>query len=190
MKRADTCRSRSSVAAFVAAAFLSACAGSTGAGSPGGVAARPLGDAPFHTGSNALAGQYTGQGVDTVFGTGKLKASLAQSNGSVGGSVTVAYQQHAMNSSLAGTYANASLTGVEVATVNTVACAFSYKGKYDSSTHTLSLQFDAVHGCKGESGTLTLKKQCFYQESFIQSPDETPALRMGIRPDAGGLHGC
>ena len=191
MRRAPTHVIRSLAAAFVAAAFLSACAGGVNAGAPtAGTAAQGPADALAQTGSNALSGQYSGTAVDTVFGTGKLKASFAQSNSAVGGWVTTTYQGASTTFSLAGTYAKSSVAGIDVATINKVACAFSYTGKYDSSTHTLSIGYHAVHGCSRESGTLTLNKQCYYQESLMQESVETPALRLGASPDGGGLHGC
>jgi hypothetical protein len=191
MRRAPTHVIRSLVAAFAATAFLSACAGGVNTSAPtAGTAAQTPAEAFAQTGSNALAGQYSGPAVDTVFGTGKLKASFAQSNGAVGGWITTTYQKASMTFSLAGTYAKSSVAGVDVATINKVACAFAYSGKYDSSTHTLSVEYHAAHGCNGESGTLTLNKACYYQESLMQDSTKTPALRFGVNPDANGLHGC
>lgn len=192
MTRARTQVLRSLVAACTASAVFSACAGSAGAGAPASAAAatQPGADALAQTGSNALAGQYSGQVADTAFGSGKLKASFAQSGGAVGGWVTATYQKTSTTFSLAGTYAKSSVAGIDVATINKTACAFSYDGKYDSSSHTLSIEYHAAHGCSGESGTLTLKKGCYYQESLMQPPGETPAMRWGAVPDAGGLHGC
>ncbi len=191
MRRAPTHVIQSTVTAFVAAAFLSACAGGVNASAPtAGTAAQAPPSAFAQTGSNPLAGQYSGPAVDTVFGTGKLKASLAQSTGAVGGWITTTYQKASMTFSLAGTYAKSSVAGVDVATINKVACAFTYTGKYDSSTHTLSIEYHAAHGCNGESGTLTLNKGCYYQENLMQESVETPALHLGVSPDGGGLHSC
>ena len=191
MQRASTHVLRSLVSAGAAIAVLSACGGAVNASAPAPGTAMQLGAVtPANSGSGALAGQYSGQAVDTDFGNGKLKASFAQSNGAVGGSITTTYQKNSMTFSLAGTYAKSSIAGVEVATINKVACAFSYTGKYDSATHTLSITYRPAHGCSGETGTLTLNKACYYQESLMQPPGETTDLRFGMSPDGGGLHGC
>lgn len=180
---------RTYLTALTAVAMFAGCAGggigaSGGTGEPQG----PLG-AFAQTGGNALAGEYSGQAVDTTFGSGKLKAAFAQAKSAVGGSVTTTFQKTSITFSLAGTYANASVSGVDVGTIDKKACAFSYHGKYDASTHTLSVTYQSAHGCSGEGGTFTMKKGCYYQENLMQVPGEPSDVRQ-TRPDAGGLHSC
>ncbi len=110
-----------------------------------------------------LSGQYAGKAKDSVYGSGKATASLAQYKGALGGSQTIAFGLASVMDSLALNLGETALNGSIVASSKTAVCSFSTTATYDTKTHVLSGTYKAVNRCSGEKGTYALKHQCLYK---------------------------
>lgn len=138
--------------------------------------------------TNLFDGQYSGSVSDSTFGSGKASASLAQYEGSVGGTLAATFGKTVVLHSLAGNQTNQNLHGKTVATVGKNACAFDYTASYSSSSHKFSLHYYATaRGCSGENGTIHMTKQCYYQEG---APQDVLAPENNMMRPNTGLRPC
>lgn len=163
------------IAVAAALAFLAGC------GSSGGVpsAASGVAGSAGHIGSNAassnFSGQYTGKFKDIAYGTGKATASYAQAQNGLGGVLTIKYAHTTIAASVALIANSSGVNGTSVAGTGSLYCTISTNGTYDPKTHTLSGTYKAVYGCKGDSGTFSLKHECYYKGTGTED----------VRPEAG-----
>jgi hypothetical protein len=121
-----------------------------------------------------LSGQYKGTFTDNAYGTGKAKASYAAYKNGVGGTITVKYANATATADVGLVADGGSVDGTTVALSGSLYCTFSTTGTYSAKTRTLSGSYTAVYGCTGESGTFSLKHQCYYSGSG--SADARPAF--------------
>jgi hypothetical protein len=162
---------------------LTAC-GSGSAGSPAvgigqsSTAARTSGEpAPRN-----YSGDYAGTVKDSLYNKGSIKATFAQYQTAVGGSMTQdeISRTGTMTASF-GVTAGTTLTGTAVEKfgvgTSSTACVYTIGGTYNAATHRLRGSYQAVHNCSGETGTFTMKQKCFYP-------------RPGADADVGGLKMC
>lgn len=160
---------------------LSACSnsGSTNGMPSSASASQPMSRFGSDKAAAPLSGQYKGTVKDTSSGTGDAKASFAAYQSGLGGTLTVKYVTSGTESTASvGLIANgSSVNGTTVMLEAGSYCTFSDTATYKAKTRTLSGSYTAVYGCTGESGTFTLKHQCYYTGSGSESAD--------IRPDAG-----
>lgn len=125
-----------------------------------------------------LSGQYAGKVKDSVGGSGKATASLAQYKSTLGGSEKLVFALGSVTDSVALNLSGAVLHGTTVTSSRKVVCSFSTTGTYDTKTRLLTGSYKAVQGCTGEKGTYALKHQCLYKESR----DEDIRPETGVKP--------
>jgi hypothetical protein len=155
---------------------LTACGGG-GAGLPGAAAAFQGSASQIKVSAGKrynLSGQYVGKFMDIAYGTGKAKASYTQYQNVVGGTLTIKYANSTVTSAVALTASGSTTNGTTIAAHSSFYCAFSTTGKYDPKTGVVSGSYQAVRGCTGDSGTFTLKQQCYYK--YKGSEDIRPAI--------------
>ncbi len=169
-------------AALVTGAFaLCGCGGAGSAGVPAAgaqsQAARPQGG----TGTTNVAGQYAGTVQDSASGAGYASASLAQYGGGVGGQLDFQYGTSTVTAQIGALLASGdALPGTLVA--GSRPCSFGVSETYDATKHKLVGSYKAYSGCRGESGSFTLKEQCYYPRN--RGGNDT------IKPDTPGLKPC
>jgi hypothetical protein len=151
-------------AALIGAVVLTACAGNTNSGTPGGGTAPQTPVAPFGQAAiRNVSGQYSGTITDSTFGTGSASASLAQDKHVVGGVITASIGSVQLSNSIAvQTATGAAFAGAQAGSVNGSTCSFSLSATYSGSNNTLNGTYQAVHGCAGESGSFALTQDCSY----------------------------
>jgi hypothetical protein len=169
--------------AALAALVLSACAGVGGAaassaGSPALASAAQL-RAPAAA-EAPLSGQYKGTVKDSVGGTGKATGSASQYQSALGGSLTIAFSKETVTDQFAFAVDETSLHGTTIAASETSYCTYSDTASYNSKTNILSGSYKAVYGCAGETGSFSLKQQCYYRGA----PNDS------IIVPATGVHPC
>ena len=190
MRRAN---SHAFAAALLGALVLSACAGNTNTGTPGGGTApqapvAPLGQATIRN----VSGQYSGTITDNTFGTGSASASLAQYQHVVGGVITASIGSVQLSNSIAVQGATGSafaektagplpFVGAQAGSVNGSTCSFSLSATYTGSNNTLDGTYQAVHGCSGESGSFSLTQECSYPRGGLL--DTAPSWNAGAKPN-------
>lgn len=163
----------------VIVALTDACAGN--AGVPSGAASFQAQSAFIDDGAKPtnLSGQYAGTVKDSVDGSGKAKASVAQYKSALGGSESIAYALGSMKASLVSSVDVKALNGTTVVVSKGVVCSFSTTATYATKTRLLTGSYHAVSGCTGEKGTFRLKHQCVYKGTGDAS----------VVPETG-IHGC
>ncbi len=160
------------------AVALAAC-GSGGAGAPAvgtgqsSTAARASGDATTRN----YSGEYAGNVKDSVYKKGTIAASFAQYQTAVGGSMTQMEESHSSAMSASFEVSGTAFTGTAAATLGSTVCVFTIGGTYDTAKHTLHGSYQSANGCSTESGTFTMKQQCYY-------------AKPGADADVGGLKQC
>jgi hypothetical protein len=167
--------------ATVAIALLAGCAGGPAAGPSGSVA--PANADAMPAVKSTIPGQYLGRATDTKFLRGKASIDLSEAGKSVGGDFKFKFHKP-LKGTMALSVAKNDLGGVMTATVGEQACTFNATATYDPQGYTLDGSYTAKSGCSGESGTFTMKEQCYYLDAaHVRSPGEA-------RPAAGGLKPC
>jgi hypothetical protein len=165
---------------FAVAVALAAC-GSGSAGSPAigtgqsSTAARAGGEASVRN----FSGDYAGTVNDSLHRKGTIKATFAQYQTAVGGSMTQTEGSRAGTMTASFGVGGTTLTGTGVETFGsgtTTVCVYTIGGTYNTATHRLKGSYQGVHGCS-ETGTFTMKQKCFYP-------------RPGADADVGGLKMC
>jgi hypothetical protein len=128
------------------------------------------------------AGHYKGTVKDSVLGTGTGTADLAASGSIAGGSLAMASGKSAPQMALAlsiastGAMGGTGVTGTPPA--GTRACTYGVTSTYNRKTHLWSGSYDAIAGCKNETGTFSLKEQCYYvTASALEQPEV-----LGLKP--------
>lgn len=134
----------------------------------------------FDAGVRNVSGDYAGTFQDGTAGSGHARASFSQHRGAVGGSILETLAKQKQRVAVAGILnAKGSLGATMAEDVGSSACTFSLTAKYDASTHRLNGTYQATHGCTGDTGSFSLKQQCYF------------VLRAGdMRRDVGGLMPC
>lgn len=145
---------------------------STGAASP--VIAMPL---AYDAGRINLSGQYAGSVSDSVLGSGTAVANFVEGDGGLGGWFGFTFGSSAYdNPALAGRSPRG-ISGTFEATVGSAACRFKFHARFDRAKYALRGDYEATNGaCMDESGSFTLKQQCYYQ------------FDVDVRRDGGPMH--
>ncbi len=172
-------RARAALAIVLVLLASTACSGNSGVPSASSAletsSVRIVGDAA----ARDLSGQYAGKVKDSVYGSGRATASLAQYKSALGGSQTLVFGIGSITDSLALALSGTALTGSTVASSKNAVCSFSTTATYNAKTHSLSGAYKAVYRCAGEKGTYTLKHQCLYKGAGAED----------VRPETG-LKNC
>lgn len=161
--------------------LLTACAGAGSTSLPGSASAPqaiPMRDAGMAAKSN-FSGQYSGTFKDSAYGKGKASASYSQFHSALGGPLTITYKSKTVSSSVAQTVSGNTVNGSSVRETGSLYCTFSETASYSAKTRVWSGSYKAVYGCSGETGTFSLKQQCYYRGTVTED----------IRPD-GGARPC
>jgi hypothetical protein len=161
-------------AGTLAAAMLTACAGSGGipnAASSLGAAQNPFGQE--HP-SIALSGEYVGKIHDNLYGTSRNRLYLSQSQNMLGGAFVNGGGSHSLAAAIVWVAKGRSISGNGVSKSQRSGgfCAFSMSANY--KYRRLTGSFTATNGCSGETGTFDLWHKC-----YIKGLDSDP-----IRPEA------
>jgi hypothetical protein len=145
----------------IVALALTACGGSgtNNAGSSFGISPMAVSDA---TSPINFSGQYSGTFKNKTRPPFKAKASFVQYGSAVGGAIkfvkvpggTADISWNANGATVLATFVIVDPTGF---------CQFNLKGTYDATTGILSGPWHAVHGCRGFTGSVTLKHDCTYK---------------------------
>ena len=171
-------------ASLIAAALLTACAGTPAVQSGFPSVAPALSTEPA-TSKSTLPGQYSGSTNDSQIGKhGKGTADLSQAGKAVGGAFGFHYPSQSIVGSAALNVKGDALSGIFSAPVGSVECTFTLAATYDAQTHMLAGTYTAKHGCTGESGNFHLKERCYYIDGARTHFDGR------VRPAAGGLKPC
>ena len=114
-----------------------------------------------------LSGQWAGTFIDIAYGTGTAKASYSAYQSGVGGVLAVNYKSHKVKvkASVALVANGSAVDGTTVVPAAGSYCTLSTTSTYDPKTKIMSGSYNAVYGCTGDSGTFTLKHQCYYKGS-------------------------
>lgn len=149
----------------IAFGLLTACSGASNGSVPSAASATQNAASRITNDAKPLnlSGQWKGKFQDIAYGSGKATASYAQSGTAVGGVLTIKYANSTVSASVVQVAGTSGVTGETVAGTGSLYCTFSTTGTYDPKTYTLSGNYMAVYGCTGETGTFTLKHQCFYK---------------------------
>ena len=142
---------------------------------------QPAASAPaFDAGVRNISGDYAGTYQDGAAGSGRARASFSQHRGAVGGSILEALATQKQRVAVAGMLnAKGSMGATMAGNVGSSACTFALSAKYDASTHRLNGTYQATHGCAGDTGSFSLKQQCYF------------VLRDGaMRENIGGIKPC
>jgi hypothetical protein len=146
----------------------SAGCGGNGAGVPVSVSALQANGINTMASMLNVSGQYAGNVNDSVFGTGRIYADVAQYRDSVGGTVTFIYGSTVFitpatfllnRSTLKGSGAIGKVTGG--------VCTASETATYTASHH-LNGSYAATQGCSGDTGSFTMAQQCRYQQGLAR----------------------
>jgi len=172
---------RAATALVVGALALYGCSGAGTNGVPAAGAPSQAIRTQSGTATTNVAGQYVGTVVDSASGSGSATASLAQYAAAVGGDLAFTYGSTTIDAQVGAEIANTnSLPGTIVA--GSRPCSFSVSATYDSSKHKLAGSYQAFSGCRGETGSFTLKEQCYY----VRNRGGNDATK----PDTPGLKPC
>ena len=167
-------------AAWSAAVAVLAC---TACGANGGAPAAPSLQTSLAVRDDGaprnLSGQYAGTIKDSIHGKSKASANFAQSGRALGGTTTAPSASGWQAAVSAWTIEGDTLHGQGVSSASSETCTISETATYSPATHRLAGSYHAVHGCSGDTGSFTLKQQCFY----ARAGDD-------IRTDTGGLRPC
>lgn len=173
---------RTRVAAVAATALLLSACSVDATHSPAYVASsQAVQSAPaFEAGVRNISGDYAGTFNDANSGNGHAHASFSEHRGAVGGSILETLVKQKQRVAVAGILnSKDALAATMAGNVGSSACTFALSAKYDASTHRLNGTYQAIHGCTGDTGSFSLKQQCYF------------VLRAGaIRRDVGGLMPC
>lgn len=120
-----------------------------------------------------LSGEYAGTVKDSVHGTGKARAKLSRSLSALGGSLSISGNPAVAY--ISWTSSGRSVSGTSVFVASGGYCTFSHTSTYNPKTHVLSGSYKPLYGCSGESGTYTLKQNCYFKGT---SADD-------VRPETG-----
>lgn len=124
-----------------------------------------------------VSGQYSGTVTDSALGTGTASANMVASDASIGGWFAFAFGSNTYDNPVLLASGRNGLRGDFEATIENVACRFSFKATFDRATHKLHGSYQSAgSGCSGESGSFELKQQCYYN------------LQGDARPDVGPMH--
>ncbi len=166
---------RRAFGAAIALGILTGC-GSSGTGAPS--AALGLQGGASRIGSDKsssnFSGKYSGKFKDIAYGTGKATASYAQAQDGLGGILTVKYANATITASVALIASASGINGTSVAGSGSLYCTLATTGTYDAKTRTITGSYKAVYGCTGDSGTFTLKHQCYYKGNGSENVDVRP----------------
>jgi len=147
---------------------LAACGASAPTASPAldGTMSRISGDASTPN----VSGEYTGM-------KGSLQASFAQYKNSVGGTYTDSSGSQPTSYAVTWNLSKGTtLTGISAATIGSAACTFKFDAAYSTSKYQITGSYSPLHGCKGDSGSFTIKQQCTYArgDGNDERPDNGP----------------
>lgn len=153
---------RQALAPGVVLALLAACTGGA-TGVPTAQQAvqgnsNRIGDA---ANSYNLSGEYAGTIKDNQHGTGKAHATLSQAESALGGSLSISGNPTVEY--ISWTSSGGRVSGTSVFLASSGYCTFSHTSTYNAKTHTLTGSYKNVYGCSGESGTYTLKQNCYFK---------------------------
>lgn len=141
---------------------------STGCSGSGGGAAAGVSPPVAPDGISAMkmlnvSGQYAGNVSDSVFGTGKIYADLAQYRDAVGGTVQFVYGSTVFIVPAALLLNGSTLKGKgAIGRATGGVCPASETATY--SARQLKGSYAATHGCNGDTGSFSMMQQCHYQQ--------------------------
>ena len=157
-------------------ASLTACAGSNDGGVPSSMApASQSADAQMRADASRaeLSGQYTG--TEKLHGVSyPVTESLVQYGSALGGDKSTKFASQTVTGQITFSVHGTALKGTGVFLSGTSYCTYAEKATYDSKTHKLSGSFKAISGCTGETGSYTVKQNCFYKDNSAE--DIRPAF--------------
>jgi hypothetical protein len=175
--------SRNVFAPTLAAAMLTACAGSGGNGNVPN-AASPLAAARARFGQDssniALSGKYVGKFRNKGQGVSKVLLILSQSQDTLGGAVISKEGSQGLGGVIAWTASGHTITGTGVGPEKGTGsgyCTFSMSGTY--KYRRLTGTYSATYGCSGQTGTFKFWHNCYFKEAGSED----------IRPE-GGVKPC
>jgi hypothetical protein len=153
--------SRMSAVTTICLLVSSGCAGgSNGIPSGGSGTQVPLSSVNDDAKTINLSGQYAGTVHDSVHGTGKANALLAQFKSALGGALGVTGST--ATADIAWSVSGTTVDGTSVIVAPSGYCSFSMSSSYNTKSFVLTGKYHAVHGCAGETGKYKLKHQCIY----------------------------
>jgi len=147
------------------AVSLAACGASTPSASPAldGATNRVSGAATPN-----VSGEYAGM-------KGSVHASFAQNRTSVGGTYTESSGSQTTSYAVEWNLSKGTtLTGISAATVDGAACTFKLDGMYSTTNYEITGSYQPLHGCKGDSGSFTIKQKCTYPPGEYARPQNGP----------------